>query len=161
MVTAEGVVMSMTKYLKVRASDDPINLISLNIEILPSLLSSCLASSVSILLFSLKILVMSTSSKTSVIGKRIGILIVPVFLLGLLWACSGEEDGSVDDPQFCKCMKVTDKLNKYSSDLLERQATEKDAKKMKKLRDARQKECSRYFEMSGEEMKKRQAGCKK
>ncbi len=103
---------------------------------------------------------MPASFKFSPIRKNAGKWILPVLLLGLLWACSGEDDGSVDDPQFCKCIKVTDKLNKFSSELLQRQPTAEDAKKMKKLKDARKKECKRYFQMSGEEMKKRQAGCK-
>jgi len=85
---------------------------------------------------------------------------LPIILLALLWACSRNGDGSVDDPQFCTCIKVTDKLNKFSSELLERQATEKDAKKMKKLRADRDKECTRYYKMSGKEMLKRKEGCK-
>ncbi|XOV66464.1 MAG: hypothetical protein ACFHU9_12630 [Fluviicola sp.] len=104
---------------------------------------------------------MPNAFRSSQYFKRAGIFIVPVVLVGLLWACSGEEDGSIEDPQFCKCIEVTDDLNKYSAALLERQATAEDAKKMKKLKDAREKECSRYFDMSGEEMRKRKAGCKK
>ncbi|MDB3907756.1 hypothetical protein N9355_09820 [Crocinitomicaceae bacterium] len=103
---------------------------------------------------------MSVSSNVTLNKKRVGIWVLPALMLTLLWACSGEEDGSVDDPQFCKCIKVTDKLNQFSSQLLERQATEKDAKKMKKLRAAREKECTRYFNMSGKEMLKRKEGCK-
>lgn len=104
---------------------------------------------------------MSVSHKNAVFRKRILLASIPLVLLTTLWACSGEKDGSVDDPQFCKCMKVTDKLNKYSAELFERPATEKDVKKMKQLRASREKECSRYFEMPGEEMRKRKAGCEK
>jgi len=94
--------------------------------------------------------------------KKLRLAILPISLLLVLWACSGEEnsDGSISDAQFCKCIKVTDKLNKFSAELLERPATQADAKKMEKLKDARTKECKRYFQMSGEEMRKRKAGCK-
>jgi len=105
---------------------------------------------------------MSGTPKFSLKRKNLGIWMLPVLLLAMLWACSGEEaDGSTDDPEFCKCIKVTDKLNKFSADLLERQANAFDAKKMKKLRNDRDKACKRYYQMSGDEMKKRQKGCKK
>ncbi|MCR9171457.1 MAG: hypothetical protein NXI10_03125 [bacterium] len=103
---------------------------------------------------------MQASSQSSRRFKKAGILLLPLVLIGILWACSGEEDAGVQDPQFCKCIKVTDELNKYSSDLLKREATAEDVVKMKELRDARQKECSRYFQMSGDEMKKRKKSCK-
>lgn len=84
---------------------------------------------------------------------------VPLALLTVLWACSG--DDAEKDEQFCKCMEVGDELNKYSAELLERQATAEDAKKMKELRDQSKKECSKYYQMSGEEMLKRKKACKK
>lgn len=91
------------------------------------------------------------------------ILIASVVMLSLLWACSGKEEGNgaIEDAQFCNCIQVTDKLNKYSAELLERSATAEDEKQMKKLKDARTKACKRYYNMSGEEMLKRKAGCKK
>ena len=85
-------------------------------------------------------------------------LIIPFVMLAILWACSGEEG---KDEQFCKCMEVGDELNKFSSELLKRQPTAEDAKKMKELRVKSKKECSKYYEMSGDEMKKRKKACKK
>ncbi len=103
---------------------------------------------------------MSLSTQFSANKKRVGIWMLPILLLTLVWACSGEEGKGVDDPQFCKCIQVTDKLNKFSAELLERQATEKDVKTMKKLKGARDKECTRYYKMSGEDMLKRKESCK-
>lgn len=105
---------------------------------------------------------MRQQSRFSFRFKNARLLLLPMSLLLVLWACSGEEnaDGSITDKQFCKCIKVTDKLNKFSAKLLERQATAADAKKMEQLKDARTRECKRYFKMSGEDMLKRKAGCK-
>lgn len=91
--------------------------------------------------------------------KRVKLALVPLALLGLLFACSGE-DANKDD-QFCKCMEVGDELNKFSAELLERQATAEDAKKIQKLRSQSKKECSRYYNMSGQEMLKKKEACKK
>lgn len=99
-------------------------------------------------------------SSTNIFQNRMNkakLWIVPLALLGVLWACSGEGD---KDAQFCKCMEVGDALNKYSADLLERQPNAEDAKKMKELRAQSKKECSDYYTMSGEEMMKRKKACK-
>lgn len=93
-----------------------------------------------------------------VICSKVSILLVPALLI-FLGACSGEGDSK--DEQFCRCMEVGDELNKFSSELLERQPTAEDAKKMKELREKSKKECSRYYEMSGEEMRKRKSACRK
>ncbi len=82
---------------------------------------------------------------------------LPLALMAVLWACSG--DGEEKDAQFCKCMKAGDELNKYSAELFDRQATAEDEKKMKELRAKSQKECSQYHTMSGEEMMKRKKAC--
>jgi len=92
--------------------------------------------------------------------RKGGLTIVPLFLFLFLGACSGGE-GDDKDEQFCKCIEVTDELNKYSAELFERQPTAEDAKKMKELREKSKKECSRYYQMSGEEMRKRKSACKK
>lgn len=83
--------------------------------------------------------------------------LVPIVFSTLLFSCSG---GQEKDAQFCKCMKVGDELNTFSAELLERQPTAEDAKKMKQLREKSKKECSRYYEMSGAEMLKRKKACK-
>lgn len=57
-------------------------------------------------------------------------------------------------------MKVSDELNKFSSELLERTPTEEDAKEMKRLRAQNEKACSKYYMMSGEDMLKRKKMCK-
>jgi len=97
------------------------------------------------------------TSKRQIANCKLWLL--PLALMALLWACSGEEASR--DEQFCKCMQVGDELNTFSAELLKRQPTAEDAKKMKQLREKSKKECARYYRMSGEEMLKRKAACKK
>lgn len=85
---------------------------------------------------------------------------LPVALFALVFACSSEETEKKDE-RFCRCMETADKLNKFSAELLERTPTKEDAEKMKKLRDENERVCEPYYTMSGEEMLKRKAACKK
>jgi hypothetical protein len=101
----------------------------------------------------------NSTSDSTVRFKHVKLALVPLALLGVLWACSGEDSNK--DDQFCKCMQVGDELNKFSAGLLERQATAEDEKKIIKLREQSKKECSRYYKMSGQEMLKKKEACKK
>lgn len=90
--------------------------------------------------------------------------VLPISIVGVLSACSsgsGEQvEEGIHDKQFCECIKVSEELDKFSSELLERTPTEEDAKEMKRLRAQNEKECSKYYMMSGEEMLKRKKMCK-
>ncbi|NRA11289.1 MAG: hypothetical protein HRT57_04965 [Crocinitomicaceae bacterium] len=89
--------------------------------------------------------------------KIVTIAFIPVALMG----CSENETSLEKDDQFCKCLEVTGDLNEYSSKMFDKKRTIEDAQKMKSLRKAKTKACEDYQVMSGKEMSKRKALCKK
>jgi hypothetical protein len=95
--------------------------------------------------------------QTKAKNRRIPVLLIVVFA-GIISSCS---DSAESDAQFCRCMEAGESLNKFSAELLERTPTAEDAAQMKKLRQASKKECERYYQMSGEELRKKKAACKK
>lgn len=70
-----------------------------------------------------------------------------------LFACSQR------DQKMCDCLDSGDKLNKFSSKLLLREASSKDVAEMQKLKADKNKKCKDYQTMSGEEMLKKKATC--
>lgn len=76
-----------------------------------------------------------------------------IFSILLLFSCSSK------DQKMCDCLASGDKLNKFSSSLLQKEITEKDAKELKKLKAEQTKKCVDFQTMSGEEMLKRKEGC--
>lgn len=63
------------------------------------------------------------------------------------------------DEKMCACLKASDELNQYSAGLFQREATEKDAKKMKELKAEKTKKCASFQTMSGDEMREKKASC--
>ena len=75
------------------------------------------------------------------------------FGIMLLFSCNSR------DPKMCDCLDAGDKLNKFSSKLLTKEASQKDVVEMKKLKAEKVKKCADFQMMSGEEMLKKKASC--
>ncbi|MFN5417967.1 MAG: hypothetical protein ACK5B9_12990 [Flavobacteriia bacterium] len=71
----------------------------------------------------------------------------------ILFSCNSR------DPKMCDCLDAGDKLNKFSSKLLTKEASQKDVAEMKKLKAEKAKKCADFQMMSGEEMLKKKATC--
>ena len=78
--------------------------------------------------------------------------ILPFSIL-ILFSCNSR------DPKMCDCLDAGDKLNKFSSKLLTKEASQKDVAEMKKLKAEKAKKCADFQMMSGEEMLKKKATC--
>ena len=71
-------------------------------------------------------------------------VITCLFMLSLS-ACSS-------NTEICSCLESGKKLEKFSSELLQRDATEKDLQKMKKLKADQEKKCAEFQTMDGAKM---------
>lgn len=77
-------------------------------------------------------------------------LVIGIFLL---FSCEQK------DEKFCNCLSVGEELNDFSAELLLRDATLSDKKKMDKLKAAKKKACISFETMSGTEMLKKKEMC--
>jgi hypothetical protein len=74
-----------------------------------------------------------------------------IFILSLT-ACSS-------NTEICSCLDSGKKLQKFSSELLQREATAKDLQKMKKLKADQEKKCADFQTMDGAEMLELKEAC--
>lgn len=76
-----------------------------------------------------------------------------LFMLSLS-ACSS-------NTEICSCLESGKKLQKFSSELLQREATTKDLQKMKKLKADQEKKCVDFQTMDGAKMLELKEECGK
>ncbi len=74
-----------------------------------------------------------------------------LFMLSLS-ACSS-------NTEICSCLESGKKLEKFSSELLQREATAKDLQKMKKLKSDQEKKCTDFQTMDGAKMLELKEAC--
>jgi hypothetical protein len=72
-----------------------------------------------------------------------------------LFSCSEAED------KLCDCIKVGDKLNQKTHEILQSEPTEKSVKELKALRKEKDKACKDFKDMSGKELMRRKETCEK
>lgn len=63
--------------------------------------------------------------------------------------------------EICSCLESGKKLEKFSSELLQREATAKDLQKMKKLKADQEKKCVEFQTMDGAKMLELKEECGK
>ncbi len=81
------------------------------------------------------------------------VTLVYMFMLSLS-ACSS-------NTEICSCLESGKKLEKFSSELLQREATTKDLQKMKKLKADQEKKCADFQTMDGAKMLELKEECGK
>ncbi len=79
---------------------------------------------------------------------------IACLLLVSLSACSS-------NTEICSCLESGKKLEKFSSELLQREATAKDLQKMKKLKADQEKKCAEFQTMDGAKMLELKEECGK
>lgn len=82
------------------------------------------------------------------------IIFSALILTSLLASCTGSKD-----EQFCKCLKASEELNSFSSELLSGSVDQTKADKLNALKSAKKEACKDYSTMDGEEMLKRKKEC--
>lgn len=80
-------------------------------------------------------------------------IIACLFIIGLS-ACSS-------NTEICSCLESGKKLETFSSELLQREATAKDLQKMKKLKADQEKKCVDFQTMDGAKMLELKEECGK
>jgi hypothetical protein len=80
-------------------------------------------------------------------------IIASLFVVGLS-ACSS-------NTEICSCLESGKKLETFSSELLQREATTKDLQKMKKLKADQEKKCAEFQTMDGAKMLELKEECGK
>ena len=80
-------------------------------------------------------------------------IITCISVLGLT-ACSS-------NTEICSCLESGKKLETFSSELLQREATAKDLQKMKKLKADQEKKCAEFQTMDGAKMLELKEECGK
>jgi hypothetical protein len=89
----------------------------------------------------------STIMKSLILGVSTCILILS------LTACSS-------NTEICSCLTSGKKLETFSSELLQREATAKDLKKMQKLKAEQEKNCADFQTMDGAKMLELKEACR-
>jgi len=84
--------------------------------------------------------------------KSLVIATLAYFFMLSLSACSS-------NTEICSCLESGKKLEKFSSELLQREATAKDLQKMKKLKADQEKKCADFQTMDGAKMLELKEAC--
>lgn len=80
--------------------------------------------------------------------------VIYISLVLILTACSSK------DTAICDCLTTGEKLEKFSSEMLTREATAADLSKMKKLKSEQMKKCKEFQTMDGAKMLELKESCK-